>query len=52
MSRIDFWIVAGLLGISAGLMWHEVPESNREALSMIVGGLLALLRGVHDKPTA
>jgi hypothetical protein len=50
VNRSDLWIVAGLLAIAAGLMFLPVPPDNREGLFMIVGGLLAILKGNGAAP--
>ena len=45
---------AGLLlivaGLGAAMLFHAVPAENRETVSMIVGGCLALLRGAPSSP--
>jgi hypothetical protein len=40
--------IIGLLG--GALMFHAVPAENREAVSMIIGGCLGVLRGPQSAP--
>lgn len=39
-------IVLGLIGLAlVVLMFHKVPDTNREVVSTIIGGLLTILVG-------
>ena len=42
--RVMAWtVIAGVLGISAALVWIEVPQANQPVLNTVVGALAALL---------
>lgn len=39
-------IMAGFLGTIAALMFHAIPESSKDALNMLLGALIFLVREV------